>query len=326
MDDHARDLPADLENLRLDDYTSAGKEDDDEDEVPLNSQDADDAAALMGRLIARHAAELGAGDSFAPDAADLAVQRFVGPLFREFNQSLTEESYMRKHRFRTSKLVAESDDASRARLLEDASIIAVFEHSDGTLYWIPGHIEEICVAAADVDERRICDADLQRLEKRHVDEVAVDDARALFLIRWYVEVDKHGVDLDPAVDGYNGRKCFGYRLTTDNKGYPYRWLSNFQVLMPVEMVSHAHSQRRMFRLHSNDRQPVADRFEAVRCGGQAKGNRKAPDRTQAQLADASKQQAAAAAIATAARSERAAARAAARAEASKSNGGKRAKR
>ena len=310
------DLPADLRNICLADDATRGKEDtDDEDEeVVLNSQDADDAAELMGRLIAHHAPQLFPSDSVAPDQEDLAVQHFAGPVFREFNGSLTAEGASRKHRFRTGKLVDGSADQQRTVITEDASIIAVFEHTDGTLYWIPGHVDEIRVTAADIDEKRISDADLQRLEKAHVKEVSTDDARAVFLIRWYVEVDQNGVDLDPTVNGYNSRKCSGYRLTTDNNGYPFRWLSNFQVLMPVEMVGHTHPQCRMFRLHHSERKPVVEQFEAL-CSAST-GNRKAPKRATAQLADTTKQKALAA-IATAARSERAATRAAARVDAHK---------
>ena len=324
------DLPADLANLRLDDASGGGKEDDEDNDEPLNSQDADDAAELMGRLIAQHSQQLiGDGESFAPDKADLQLQRYVGPIFREFNSHLSEEAYKRKHRFRTSALVEGAQDATRALLCEDSDIIAVFEHSDGTLYWIPGRIEQLGITAADIDESRICDADLQRLEKRHETKASVDDARAVFLVRWYVEVDKNGVNLDPSVDGYNGRKCFGYRLTMANNGEPFRWVSNFQVLMPVEMVSHPHEQCRMFRVHRNDRQPIADRFAEVRGSSSqpgvvavgrgardtAAGASNAPTVSASGAAASNSQSQAAAAIARAARSERAAARTTAREQA-----------
>ena len=315
-------LPADLANLQLDEDTGEGKEDDDDEEEPLNSQDADDAAELMGRLIEQHSRNLvGSGESFAPDKADLQLQRYIGPIFREFNSNLSEEAYKRKHRFRTSTLVDGAQDAKRALVCEDGDIIAVFEHSDGTLYWIPGRIDELGITAADIDEKRICHMDLQRLEKRHETTASVDDARAVLLVRWYVEVDKNGVDLDPSVDGYNGRKCFGYRLTMDNNGYPFRWVSNFQVLMPVEMVSHPHDQCRMFRVHRNDRQSVTDRFEEVRGSGSkprasTRGARNGPavagNSAPIGAGVNSSQSAAAAAIAQAARSERVAAREAAR--------------
>ena len=66
----------------------------------------------------------------------------------------------------------------------------------------------------------------QRVDKRYVPEVALDDRRAVFLMRWYVEVDKGGKDLN----GYQNPRCVGYRRTSDNNGEPFRWMSNYQVL------------------------------------------------------------------------------------------------
>ena len=63
-----------------------------------------------------------------------------------------------KHRFRTSSLVARSSDKRRALLREESSIIAIFEHSDGSLYWTPGFIEELGVATADVDVTSLLEA------------------------------------------------------------------------------------------------------------------------------------------------------------------------
>ena len=40
-----------------------------------------------------------------------------------------------------------------------------------------------------------------------------------------VEVDKDGYDLQ----GYQNKRCAGYRLTFDNNGEPFRWISNYQV-------------------------------------------------------------------------------------------------
>ena len=150
------DLPSELTVSGLE-----GKEDDDQaDEVLLDSQDADDAAELMDRLISRHAEQLG-GAAVTPADADLALQRALGPLFREFNGALSEESYMRKHRFRTNGLLRDGQERSTSILKEDGSIVAVFERDDGTLYWLPGHIEELRVSKNDFDDTRICDDDLQ---------------------------------------------------------------------------------------------------------------------------------------------------------------------
>eukprot|EP00966_Prymnesium_polylepis_P260967 6028095-Prymnesium_polylepis.1 len=74
------DLASELKMKTVD-----GKEDGDElDEVVVNSQDADDAAELMGRLIAQCSERLG-GDAIKPSADALEIQRALGGIFREFN-------------------------------------------------------------------------------------------------------------------------------------------------------------------------------------------------------------------------------------------------
>ena len=96
-------------------------------------------------------------------------------------------------------------------------------------------------------------------------------------------------------------------------------MSNYQVLTSVEMASHTHERCRMWRLHSSDRQPVADRFQAVRASAgtaaSSRGKSKALARAPSAATEASAQLCATRElerIASAARSERAAARAVAR--------------
>ena len=104
--------------------TTNGKEDGEEEEVVLNSQDADDAAELMGRLIEGLADRLG-GAAITPSSEQLAIQQAMGGLFREFNSRLSEESYMRKHRFRTNTLL-KADGKSSSLLTEECTVIAIF--------------------------------------------------------------------------------------------------------------------------------------------------------------------------------------------------------
>ena len=150
------DLPAELSAKGVE-----GKEDDDQaDEVPLDSQDADDAAELMGRLIKTHAEHLG-GAAITPADDDVVLQRVLGPLFRDYHSRLSRESYMRKYRFRTNSLLRDGVERAKSVLKDGDSIVAVFERDNGSLYWLVGHIEEARVAKHDFDEARICDDDLQ---------------------------------------------------------------------------------------------------------------------------------------------------------------------
>ena len=112
----------------------------------------------------------------------------------------------------------------------------------------------------------------QRIDKRYVSEVALDDRRGILLMRWYVEVDKDGKDLD----GYQDKRCAGYRLTSDNNGDPFRWMSNYQVLLPIEMAVRSHPSCKMHRVHATDLKLVEERFAAVKGGATAEGE--APQR------------------------------------------------
>jgi hypothetical protein len=124
------DLAAELTFNTID-----GKEDGEEEEVAVNSQDADDAAELMGRLIEGLADRIG-GAAITPSSENVAIQQAMGGLFREFNSRLSEEAYMRKHRFRTNGLLKAEDGKSRSLLTEDCTVIAIFERDDGSLYWL----------------------------------------------------------------------------------------------------------------------------------------------------------------------------------------------
>ena len=74
--------------------------------------------------------------------------------------------------------------------------MVVFEGDDDTLYWLPGHIEKIAVVRGTMNLSSISNEQLQTAEKDPVSEVSIDDPRAAFLFRWYVEVDKTCADLE----------------------------------------------------------------------------------------------------------------------------------
>ena len=112
--------------------------------------------------------------------------------------------------------------------------MVVFEREDGTLYWVIGHIEYITLAKADVNLKKISDADLQRIDKDPTLRVSIDDPRAIFIFRFCVEVDKDGNDLT----GYQHQDCHAYRLTYDNNGDAWRFTSNYQVISVVQLERH----------------------------------------------------------------------------------------
>ena len=109
-----------------------------------------------------------------------------------------------KERVRTA---GEAPDEQLDFIDESDDAVVVFEREDGSLYWVVGRVEYINLAKADINLRSISDACLQRLEKDPVQRVSIDDPRAIFVFRFYVEVDKHGKDLP----GYQHPHCHAYR-------------------------------------------------------------------------------------------------------------------
>ena len=59
-----------------------------------------------------------------------------------------------------------------------------------------------------------------------------------------MEVDKNGDDLPD----YQNRGCAGYRLTFQNDGAPFRYVSNYQVLAVVELRRHPTIERKVFQI------------------------------------------------------------------------------
>jgi hypothetical protein len=208
----------------------------------------------MGRMIEACAERL-QDIVVPPEAIDLEISRAVGALFRGFNSRLSEEQYSRKHRFRTDALVKEAE-TEVSTLREDGALVAVFERDNGSIYWLPGFIEEVRMAKSDFSDERITSDQLQRVDKQYVKEVAINDSRGIYLLRWYVEVSIDGKDLI----GYGNRGCVGYRLPSDNNKEPFVWMSNYQVLAPVEMRMREHATCKMFVIQATDLKVVKQRF------------------------------------------------------------------
>ena len=154
------------------DEVMAHKEDDDESDhvICIDSKDADDAAQVIGRLIESHSKQRKDAVQAAgqPSVCDLELWQEIAPVLADFNREIDEEAHGRKERFRTQRLIknreqlmGEAVDEELDFLEEDDNIVAVFEHEDGSLYWVVGSIQYICTAAADIDIRKISDGDLQ---------------------------------------------------------------------------------------------------------------------------------------------------------------------
>jgi hypothetical protein len=84
----------------------------------------------------------------------------------------------------------------------------------------------------------------------------VDDPKAMFLLRWYQEVDANGkVFLDKdKVPTYQNKGCKGYYLPLDNGGFPFEWTSNLQVISAVPLKPK--NKNRMYSMQTTDKKTV----------------------------------------------------------------------
>jgi hypothetical protein len=95
--------------------------------------------------------------------------------------------------------------------------------------------------------------------------VSIDDPRAVFVFRFYVEVEKNGKDLD----GYQNPQCHAYRLTYDNNGDAWRFTSNFQVISVVQMLRHDVLPGQIFVMRKDELKTVRLKFDDMLGAGGA---------------------------------------------------------
>ena len=105
------------------------------------------------------------------------------------------------------------------------------------------------------------------MEKGPVERVSIDDPRAIFLFRFYVEVDKNGKDLA----GYQNKECGAYRLTFDNNGEAWRFTSNYQVITVVAMTQHKKLGWPFFSIRPAELKTVLLKFKDMKDGNDGAG-------------------------------------------------------
>jgi hypothetical protein len=196
-------LPAELKAKATHACETGGDDDESDHTAAICSQDADDAAQLIGSLVAEQVQQ---GDETTcgerPTQAELDLAAEIGPVVAGYNRSIVEEKLSRRERFRTERLVdarqratGQTVDEQLDFLCEEDNCAVVFEDESGKLFWVLGHIEYMATTRSDVSLNRIAPRDLERLEKDHQVRVSIDDSRSIFLFKWYIEVDKDGKDL-----------------------------------------------------------------------------------------------------------------------------------
>ena len=106
---------------------------------------------------------------------------------------------------------------------------------------------------------------MQRLSRSVTDErpikgVHIDDQKAMFLFRWYQEMDKNG----KVLSGYQNKECKAFYLPLDNGGYGFewRWVSNMQVICVVHLKP-SQGKNRTFTIPAVDKKTVTEAMKKM---------------------------------------------------------------
>jgi|EP00966_Prymnesium_polylepis_P161174 hypothetical protein len=133
-----------------------------------------------------------------------AVLEEVSALLAAFNQTIQDEAKDRKYRFHVKRLLkahlraGDDVDPDLDYITDDDDLAVLFQLTDGTKVWVIGNVEAVAVARGSVDKSRAVGPNaasyLRGLDadERPIKGVHVDDPKAMFLLRWYQEVDAKG--------------------------------------------------------------------------------------------------------------------------------------
>ena len=255
-----------------DDPTTAQPDGEAVDQTVLAAQDAADIDAVLGQLMRT---TLPAGDQqIVSDSA--AVLEEVSALLAAFNQTIQDEAKDRKYRFHVKRLLkahlraGDAIDPDLDYITDDDDLAVLFTLSGGSKVWLLGNVEAVAVARGTVDKARAVgqhaasyllglDAD-----ERPIKGVHVDDPKAMFLLRWYQEVDANGkvfVGRDK-VPTYQNKGCKGYYLPLDNGGFPFEWTSNLQVITAVHLKP-LKTKNRMYTIPAADKRTIEESMKKM---------------------------------------------------------------
>ena len=243
-----------------------GKEDG-EDEAEIAVADEDDmaeAGRLIGSLVAQHSSSE-PGGAEPPPPGKLAVSRRLGGIFSGFNRSIMEEWNLRKFRFRQQKLLRTRESAGgRAAAGESDHIefgtdaVVLYIGDNGQWSWAVGHVEGITVSRVLILPNKASPPELE-IASRTADfrpRVDIDDSQAMFLFRYFLELDKNG----KVLEGYGNRTCTAYRLPISDHQPVFEWTSNHQVLCAVTLQ---HVDQHVWSLRPNDAKDIRARVADV---------------------------------------------------------------
>ena len=219
---------------------------DDGGEVPaepdvVESDDQQQADALIAALVQKHCTNGGAAGGLPIVSGVSALEEGIGKVIAEFNASIQAGFKDRKLRFRDEKLLkcltaAGHTDVDWQRFSDDEDLVVDFGD-----HWEVGNVMDIALLAEEPTEAQQKQAVLDRLPKRYVENVLINDKRAVFLCKYYNEVKKTN---HTRLTGHQNKGCqYELPLASD---VPYQWVSRLNVTSSVRMPKVASA----FRIHS----------------------------------------------------------------------------
>ena len=242
------------------------------DQTVLAAQDAADIDAVLGQLMRTG---LQAGDQqIASDTS--AVLEEVSALLAAFNQTIQDESKDRKYRFHVKRLLkahlraGDAIDPDLDYITDDDDLAVLFTLGNGSHVWVLGNVEAVAVARGTVDKARAVGTNaasyLRGLDadERPIKGVHINDPKAMFLLRWYQEVDSKGKvfmgrDRMPT---YQNKGCKSYYLPLDNGCFPFEWTSNLQVITAVHLKP-LKTKNRMYTMPAADKQTIEEAMKKM---------------------------------------------------------------
>ena len=243
------------------------------DQTELAAQDTADVDAVLGQLMRT---ALPDGQQQMSDDRS-AVLEEVSALLAAFNQTIQDEAKDRKYRFHVKRLLKahlrtdDSTDPDLDYITDDDDLAVLFTLSDGRKVWAIGNVEAVAVARGTVDKNRAVGSNaasyLRSLDadERPIKGVNINDHKAMFLLRWYQEVDASGKPfLDRnKVPTYQNKGCKAYYLPLDNGGFPFEWVSNHQVITAINL-NPMKTKNRTYQLPAADKKTVETGMKDMR--------------------------------------------------------------
>ena len=201
----------------------------------VESDDQAEADHLIGTLIQKYMPNNVADGAIGGAVLDgndagMEAQEQFSSIIAEFNRSIQAGFKDRKLRFRETKLLKDLTAAGHTeqewKTFSDDEDLTV----DFGSHCEVGNVQAIALLTEEPQADQRTPQALSRLSKQYTHSVPINNTRAVFLCKYYLEVNKR---TGAGLAGYQNRSC-AYKLPLDSD-VPYFWVSRMNVMSAVRM-------------------------------------------------------------------------------------------